>query len=112
MKELFEIETQLSPRLKWLRKYSVLTRRFPFVTPGDEDEFGNELHPWMAWIGPLDVASTRDSFRAGGNTEQEAICNLALKRGWRLWNEVGFKTHHETKRSQKNGAETSQGAHG
>lgn len=90
MDELFELTTSLSPRLQWLKDKQVLTRRFPMINPGDEDEFGNSLFPWMAWIGPLDLNNTRKSFQAGGDTEMDAIANLAIKRHWRLWNEEGF----------------------
>lgn len=91
MDELFSIPQVLSPRLRWLRDKCVLTKKFPLISPGDEDEFGNRLFPWMAWVGPLDLQSTRASFKAGGNSEIDAIANLAIKRRWRLWNEEDFR---------------------
>lgn len=98
MAELFALPESLSPRLQWLRDKNVKTQRFPMISPGDEDEFGRSLFPWVAWIGPLELKSTRESFQAGGNTEMDAIANLAIKRRWRLWNETGFnaKRHIQT----------------
>ena len=91
MNELFPVTDDPSPRLRWLRAHQVQTRHFPEVTPGDEDEFGNEQYPWLAAVGELDGATgfhLATSNRVGvGQTEHEAIVDLALKRGWKLWNE-------------------------
>jgi hypothetical protein len=92
--ELFSLPETLSPRLEWLREKNVQTKRFPFITPGDEDEFGNDLFPWYAWTsgshGETTFENSAPLNRAGGNTEQEAIRNLAVKREWRLWNEKTY----------------------
>jgi hypothetical protein len=76
---LLEVPPMESPRLKWLDKHGVKIEHCPKVKPGDEDEFGNELYPYIA-----------HAFKswACGATEQEAIKNLAVKNGWKLWNEL------------------------
>lgn len=85
MENLFEIPVCESPRLKWLKKHSVKTKHFPDCEAGDEDEFGNELWPWIAW---LDCGSEGiGTFHAGALKEDEAIANLAVRMKWKLWNE-------------------------
>jgi hypothetical protein len=76
---LLTVEPKKSPRLLWLEKHDVKIEHYPKVTPGEEDEFGDEIFPW--------IARTGLGYWAGGKTEQEAIRNLAIKRNWKLWNE-------------------------
>lgn len=72
--ELFNIPEQLSPRLKWLIYYEVSTCR-------DDDC----VEPWSAHT-TRPGAITSDP-QATGLTEHDAIVALALKQGWKLWNE-------------------------
>ena len=62
--DLFTIPEQPSPRLQWLRRYNVTT---------NQDENGK----WTA-----------TGASAEGDTEHDAIVSLAIKNGWRLWNET------------------------
>lgn len=80
----FNLPDSPSPRLAWLNKHGVQTEQSPKHMIGDEDEFGNRVFAWHAMIG--DDAQTS----VGGDTEQDAICNLAKIKGWKLWNEEGF----------------------
>jgi hypothetical protein len=92
MSELFEIKESLSPRLKWLREHGVKIIHNVLVKAGDEDEFSGEpIYPYCATDLPIIDADT-DLFsprHAGfGNTEDEAIVNLAKANGWKLWSEI------------------------
>lgn len=93
MTELFPTEEieQLSPRLAWMNRHKVHTQKFS----SDIEE------PWLAWRGSkkaLDYclekatySSVQEDYRhkliCSGNTEMDAVANLALEDGWRLWNE-------------------------
>ncbi len=56
------------------------------ITPGDECEFSGEtLYPWCAFTGLPRFPRPDAGY---GNTEDEAIADLAKRKGWRLWNEV------------------------
>ena len=85
MDELFQIAETKSPRLKWLEQKHVTTKNWPGVAHGDEDEFGNEMFPWTAFVGDVNGLHTTVG---AGDTEHEAIVDLAVKRGWKLWNEL------------------------
>jgi hypothetical protein len=85
--ELFSVPEQDSPRLAWLKLRRVTTKNWPGCSVGDEDEFGNELWPWTAFVG--DPRQISPNVGVGG-TEDDAIADLARKRGWRMWNEEGF----------------------
>ena len=93
MSELFSIPQTLSPRLKWLKKHAVHTHFDEGVTPGEECEVsGERLYPWCALTGEVQTniadAIFAEEGRVGyGDTEDDAIYDLATKRGWRLWNE-------------------------
>lgn len=68
---LFDAPEQPSPRLAWMRKHNIHVRRDP-----EEGE-------WVASTqGPTGV-----NYWGFGETEDEAMAELALKRGWKLWNE-------------------------
>ena len=85
MKELlFDMPEQLSPRLAWMKAHCVKTEHTEFTTD-DEDEFGNRMFPWYAFIGVLHFGDARDSQCAGGETEDEALVALAIKKGWPDW---------------------------
>jgi hypothetical protein len=72
MTELFDIEESKSPRLAWIEKHQIVTLR------GKPD-------CWAAW---LSARSTRVEQTIGyGESEDEAIADLAIKLGIRLWNE-------------------------
>jgi hypothetical protein len=93
MTELFPTEEveQPSPRLTWMKEHMVHTRK----SDSDIEE------PWVAWRGyKLDLdfclekatySSEQEDYRhrliCSGETEMDAIANLALENGWRLWNE-------------------------
>jgi len=76
-----------SPRLKWLEKYDIKTNRRAGMEP--------DCQPWDAWSGDynesLDSALNDTAFYhnaspvfAIGETEEEAIDNLARNRGIEL----------------------------
>jgi hypothetical protein len=84
---LFPIEETLSPKLAWMKKHSVSTRRNQYGGP----------EPWEAYVGDYteaveDVgANGETSIRmAYGDTEMDALANLAIQNGWLLWNEEGL----------------------
>lgn len=84
MSELFAPSevTGDSPRKKWMAKHDVTT-----IDHGESgtDELG-DYERWTAHLGEIrPVVPNR--FIAGGETEHEALVNLALKNGWKLWNE-------------------------
>ena len=75
MSDLFHVEESKSPRLQWMEWYSVATRQ----TGTESDELG-DCRRWIA----------ENPFSLGyGHTEDEAIVQLALKLGIKLWNEEG-----------------------
>ena len=72
MTELFDLPETKSPRLIWLEKHQIVTLR------GKPDS-------WAAW---LSARSARVEQIIGyGESEDEAIADLAIKLGIRLWNE-------------------------
>ena len=71
MTELFDIEESKSPRLAWIEKHQIVTLR------GKPD-------CWAAW---LNMRPTIDQIIGYGESEDEAIADLAIKMGMRLWNE-------------------------
>lgn len=79
MTDLFKIEPTLSPRLAWMQKHGVQTKCAAIVCEDGE-------HSWIAWTG--DLQSAVDCGRCEtGETEADAIANLAISRKWLLWNE-------------------------
>ena len=64
---LFEVPEVKSPRLLWMGKHSVQTRNYSNGT-------------WFVF---------NDQENAWGFTEDEALTQLALKLGIKLWNEEG-----------------------
>ena len=76
MSELFLIETSESPRLKWLKKHGIATGENVF-TPTHSDDYRYTY-------------SRRADCAAGygyGNSDEEAVLDLAVKQGWKLWNQ-------------------------
>ena len=72
MTELFDLPETKSPRLCWLEKHGIVTLR------GKSDS-------WAAW---LKAKPTKVDQTIGyGESEDEAIADLAIKLGLRLWNE-------------------------
>ena len=84
--ELFDVPETKSPKLKWLEQHKIKTEQTQYKV-GDEDEFGEDLFPWYAWTGGANIARTSTSKMAGGETEDEAIRNLAIKLHLRTWGE-------------------------
>jgi len=75
MKELFEIEPVLSPRLLWIRRHDLHT------------SFASDLgEPWSAWSGSLAQAIDLDNFGIG-KTVDDALADWAEQNGVLLWNE-------------------------
>ena len=79
--ELFDVSSvqQDSPRLAWCKKHNVQKLYSP----------GECWKPWSAWVGDLgDCLSMYGDHGVGvGDTEDEALADLANKRGIKLWNE-------------------------
>ena len=71
---LFDIPETKSPRLLWMEKHGIQTQQ-------------NSAGDWCAWTTAI---LTKTSINLGsGDTEDEAITQLALKLGIKLWNEEG-----------------------
>ena len=82
---LFDIPACESPRLKWMREHNVSTHFDKDVQPDEEDEFtGETIFPWAAYSGKPELKRQGVGF---GNTEHEAIVELAIRKDWKLWNE-------------------------
>ena len=88
MDDLFNIEETKgdSPRLAWMKERFIKTQHVPNAIIGDEDEFGNDVFPFLAWINGESYLDAMPYHRAGGITLDDALQNLAVKRGWKLWN--------------------------
>ena len=77
-----------SLRLAWMKKHRIETAAMePELVGTTSPETGDEIAPWIAWIerihgelpGPVNVVT--------GETEDEALANLARKFRLKLWNE-------------------------
>lgn len=85
--ELFDIPASLSPRLAWLKNHNVRTHEF-ISDPGDMRTFNHlGFGRWIAYVG-RSVPPHEDSDRlwSNGDTEDEALVNLAVGMKWKLWN--------------------------
>jgi hypothetical protein len=72
--------------LKWIKAHNVSTHFNQGVQPGDEDEFSGEtIYPWCAFVGEAKFPRPGAGY---GNTEHDAIVDLAIIKGWKLWNEL------------------------
>ena len=69
MSDLFDLPESKSPRLQWMEKHGIRSRYCSCAR-------------WYAWSGMDD---------GWGDTEDEAITQLVLKLGIKLWNEEGPK---------------------
>ncbi len=76
MNTLFTLPDSPSPRIKWMAENRIVTNKInlPHFEPGDEDEFGNEIHPWIASIEGKTKFATAD-------TEMDAIISLCQIHG-------------------------------
>lgn len=85
--ELFQIDETLSPRFRWMREKNIeVVDSGIDHEPGDECELtGNRLYRFWAW--QTCKRTKTESASAGGDTEDEAIVELAKKLNLKLWNE-------------------------
>lgn len=93
METLFDLPPSPSPRLLWIARHGVQTFRIDVRT---------QDNPWTAFIRHDDQEGTGDvhddyhrhrsmwgdMLSGHGATEDEAIVEMAQKRGIKLWNEV------------------------
>ena len=84
---LFDIPESPSPRLKWMRDNQIRIIHNGDVSPGDEDEWGNRLSPFCATKSKPGNLVFADHVTGWGDTEDEAIVELAKKLSIPLWNE-------------------------
>lgn len=82
MKELFPEESvkKDSPRLAWIKKHKIQTHLAKHMADAGEDD------PWSAWIGDAIPPDNPDEL-GYGNTEDDAILDLAKGCNLKLWNE-------------------------
>lgn len=78
MTTLFDLPESKSPRLLWMEKHALQTHYFK------DAELGKE---WMAGIANNGRINDESSFIGFGLTEDEALANLAIALGVKLWNE-------------------------
>lgn len=80
MSELFPVQqvSADSPRLRWLKKWGVQIKD---NGQGGEDEGGE----WLRFA----AISEKSRAFGQGNTEDEALQDLALKNRWLMWTEGG-----------------------
>lgn len=77
MKELFDIPESLSPKVKWMKEHGIQTKYFLQydVEEVEEDEFGNDILPWIAFK----MRENSDSYISCGcgKNEEEALWKIA-----------------------------------
>lgn len=73
MSDLFNIPETLSPRLAWMKRHGVITRKWANGT-------------WWSCL----ESDWEERNASSGSTEDEAITNLAKRLNIPLWNEEGF----------------------
>ena len=85
---LFDIPESPSPRLQWLRKHQIdIIDSGIELEPGEECYItGKRLYRYWAFQGGKQTKT--EIAEAGGDTEDEAIVNLAKKLSIPLWNEA------------------------
>jgi hypothetical protein len=76
MSELFDVPESLSPRLAWIKKHRAT------VHWSEEDA---EYYAYMGSCCSVD-------WYGWGETEDDALFEMAKKRGLKLWNEEGYGT--------------------
>jgi hypothetical protein len=86
--ELFDPTTfaMLSPRLAWRKRHGVQTLH------NRDFEDDAEYLPWISWLAsdcsePDGIPNCDPESCGYGKSEDEAMCDLAVKRNIRLWNE-------------------------
>lgn len=86
--ELFPVEKILSPRLAWFLNHNVSTHEFR-NDPKDELTLNHlGFGRWIAFVGKrIPAHENANRIWANGETEDEAIVNLAKGMRWKLWNE-------------------------
>lgn len=72
-----ELPVSLSPRMKWMRRKGVVTQ---------EAVNAEGQRYYMAWT---TLESVQQPTIGRGKEEDDALVQLAVKMGWRLWNEEG-----------------------
>jgi rRNA maturation endonuclease Nob1 len=87
MNELFDIPESKSPRLKWIEENGILTAKdnmgaWHAVSPREDDDTSRVISLMMQYKGSMRHAK--------GQTEDDAITNLAKAIGLRLWTERGI----------------------
>lgn len=81
---LFDVPETPSSRLKWIREHGVRLHETPEGIAGQEDEISGELiAKFYAYVGKLGF---NDRNSAGGETENDALVALAIKKRWKHWN--------------------------
>ena len=80
---LFDIPEQLSPKMRWLRKYRVATHHAPHC----------EVSPWSAWFPSNDHNGIpNDPDACGyGDSKEGAIVDLARRHGVPTWQDEKLK---------------------
>ena len=81
MTDLFDIPESKSPRLLWMEKHGIKTRQL---------DFPERDYDWMAWRKRDENANGIPAISGQGDTEGDAIADLAQRLGIRLWNEEGM----------------------
>lgn len=77
---LFPLPDSPSPKLQWIRKHGLVTEYYPETVGLDEDEFGNDVFPWVCRVIKTDsIYSPREI--GGGQTEEEAIIDFCTNSG-------------------------------
>ena len=87
MSELFTIPECKSPRLQWIEENGIVTAqgnsgKWYAVLPKEDEESSDPADLAMLYDGTMRCAK--------GQTEDDALANLAKAIGLRLWNERGM----------------------
>lgn len=90
--ELFPTPETLSPRLVWMRRHEIKTLH--------RDDLPEKAGQWEAYIGDYQTAVDKtindtearfypdeSPYLAWGETEEDAVLELAKNNQWKLWNE-------------------------
>jgi hypothetical protein len=86
VKELFKMEKHLSPRLAWMKNHRIRTHEWKQVE-GDHNTFSHlGFGRWVAYVGKMPDLEGEGNY-CHGDTEDEAVVNLARANGWKNWNE-------------------------
>ena len=80
--ELFAVPEMKSPRMKWVEKHHIETRRTANWIEGMEDDDGEEIMPWYS-------SDDKWKHQHGGASEDDALAEWAERNGKHLWFEEG-----------------------